>query len=119
MKQTRCPSCRGSLDPARPALVYYVRSETGIGKVGITRLQGTRRLDFHRSRGYETARKWEVTTGHDARAVETEILKWIRDSLGVPEALTSGNGHTETFDLAMVPELELIQRLSALCNQVL
>ena len=116
VKQTRCRGCRGALDPIRPALVYYVRSETGIGKVGITRLQGTRRLDFHRLRGYETAGKWEVATGHDALAIEAEILKWIRNSLGVPQALTSGNGHTETFDLSMVPELELIQRLSALCN---
>ncbi len=87
-------------------------------KVGVTTTASrTDRLDRHTQEGWQLIQTWDVATGADAEDIETSILRWWRDDLEAPEAMTPDDmpqgGYTETAPLVLVDLDETVARIQA------
>jgi hypothetical protein len=124
MRGGGCQSCslRG-FDPAAPGCVYIVfHLDLLAQKVGIAAhdRRRTDRLRQHERYGWVIHGTWEFAVGADAQKVETAVLRWWRNELEAPQALTNEdmpqNGSTETAWLSDVNVNEttaFIERLVA------
>ncbi|MEQ1698910.1 MAG: hypothetical protein ABMA25_02320 [Ilumatobacteraceae bacterium] len=104
-----CRFCAShGLNLVAPGVVYLLRHESYFAlKIGVTsRASRQDRVAAHRANGWELARAWDVDTGHDAEMVENGVLRWWRDELGVPAAVTRGQmatgGWSETASMLWV-----------------
>lgn len=91
-------------------------------KIGITTKQSrTDRIKEHQLQGWNLAKKWNVATGADAEFIESAVLRWWRNTLGAPEALTRSQmpsgGHTETAAFVYVDEIATIEVVDALVEE--
>ena len=101
-----CPHCSGyGFDATAPAIVYVLTHAAlnahkvgiaGVGRPGVK--QPRRRLDIHRSAGWQEYRTLRFDVGADARFVEQAVLRWLRVDLGLMSYLSTGSGWTETVD---------------------
>lgn len=119
-----CRSCvKYGFDPAMPADVYLVTSTTHEAiKIGISN-HPDNRLDEHRRAGWLLAEvegapcRWTAVTGAVAEAAEKEILKWWRDVLAAPPAVSRDQmpqrGASETAPLNLVDLHETARRVAA------
>lgn len=129
MGQGGCRTCaKYGFDPALPAIVYLVTSEThNAVKIGVSN-RGANRLHEHRRAGWALAKidgahcQWATTTGALAEAVEKEILKWWRDVLAAPPAVTRDQmpqrGASETASLDFVDPVETARRIAAVISRL-
>lgn len=107
-----------------PGIVYLMLNvDFRVLKIGITTKQSrTDRIRDHELRGWNLLKKWETATGMDAELIENAILKWWRESLGAPEALTRNQmpsgGHTETASLVFVNQHTTIEVVEALLDEL-
>jgi hypothetical protein len=92
-------------------------------KIGITTKESrTDRIHDHELKGWNLVQKWETESGLDAEIIETAVLKWWRQSLGAPQALTrsqmASGGHTETAALVYVDERTTIELVDSLIEEL-
>lgn len=96
-----CPRCaQYGFKVGEPASLYLLKNDRLFAhKIGITHVGSTRINQFVRS-GWELLCIWDFELGSDAVEVEQETLRWIREDLGLPEALDASllkSGFSETF----------------------
>lgn len=120
-----CKFCSDSgFDYDAQGIIYLMNhSEFHAFKIGITtKTARTDRIREHSRHGWKLQHKWETDTGLVAETVETAILGWWRNTLKAPEALTAeqmpSGGHTETIAALYVETDEIIERVSALCDEL-
>ena len=92
-------------------------------KIGITTKESrTDRIRDHELKGWSLVKKWDTETGLDAELVESATIRWWRNSLGAPQALTSSQmpsgGHTETAALIYVDQKTTIEVVEALLDEI-
>ena len=107
-----CPRCAETgFDPTKAGFLYLLKGPEGIAKVGITNsldIGPTPRLAVFRKRGYTPIATWKSESGASVRQIEKAVLRWWRNDLGLPPALSEGEGHTETVALSEVSIDEII-----------
>lgn len=98
-----CPTCAVTgYVPTRPGYFYFISNSTmAARKVGIANLGSDRLATFGRA-GWRVIAKWESDDGLQIQTLETQILRWIRKDLGLPQFLTKQDmgkaaGWSETF----------------------
>lgn len=101
-----CPECvQQGFKSSKPAIIYLLKHADGYAKIGITNIgikQYEDRLLRHGYKGFEPVMAWQFETGKEARDVEQRVLSWIRNDLGIPPAVLSGNGYSETMYLSAI-----------------
>ncbi len=121
-----CPDCALiGFHPNRAAQFYFiVHDQLRAGKVGITNIEAREiRLKRHAVFGWRIV--WEVTdeSGHKIRDLERQVLRWIREDLGLPpylgkqEMLKTG-GWTETFSIDGLAREDLISRARQILSEI-
>lgn len=98
------------------ALVYLItHASYGAAKVGIADPSGSR-LAQHRRAGWQLAAAFQVTAKR-AIAIETDVLRWWRGELALPQYLGPGQmpqgGWTETV---AVGGIDLAATVTRICN---
>jgi|694.fasta_scaffold154688_2 hypothetical protein len=107
-----------------PGIVYLMlNADYQALKIGITTKESrTDRIHDHELKGWNLVQKWETESGLDAEIIETAVLKWWRQSLGAPQALTrsqmASGGHTETAALVYVDERTTIELVDSLIEEL-
>jgi hypothetical protein len=112
----------GPLTARRPclrrmaALVYLiVHAKLAAAKVGIADTSGLR-LAQHRRKGWQILAVFQVSA-QSAAAIETDVLKWWRGTLGLPSCLTRAHmpqgGWTETVAAGRI---NLAATVTRICN---
>ena len=107
-----------------PGIVYLMfNTDYQAFKIGITTKHSrTDRIHDHELKGWSLVKKWDTETGLDAELIESATLRWWRDSLGAPQALTSSQmpsgGHTETAALIYVDQKTTIELVEALLDEL-
>ena len=107
-----------------PGIVYLMlNADYQALKIGITTKESrTDRIHDHELKGWSLVQKWETESGLDAEIIETAVLKWWRQSLGAPQALTrsqmASGGHTETAALVYVGEQTTIELVDSLIEEL-
>jgi Probable Zinc-ribbon domain len=111
-----CPSCASfGFNPNAEAIFYVISNyELGALKVGITNF-GNNRLDIWSRLGWQTLHT-DKAGGREILNIETQILRWLRKDLGLPQyldqaAMMGHNGATETFELSAIHLSQLIEKI--------
>ena len=97
----RCSGCAESgFDQTKPALLYYVRIETGhrpLYKIGITNQTVEKRFreDLYKIKIIET---WEYPFGIEALEREREVLRTFKDQLYEGDSVLKRSGTAEIFE---------------------
>lgn len=104
LKNLRRPSSQ-TLERGEGVLYLILHYETSAAKIGVTSSSAiTDRIQAHSNRGWTVLATWRLPTFGDAEAVESAILAWWRNELGLPPYLTTEmmpqGGHTETVHLS-------------------
>lgn len=114
---TGCPSCaKSGFDPTKPGILYFIfHSKFKAFKVGITNL-GTTRLERFVKSGWTVEYKFDSWDGEQIRSVETEIFRWIRRDLGLPQYLGKPEmgalgGYSETFSADGISRQQVIEQI--------
>jgi hypothetical protein len=115
-----CPRCaKYGYDATRPGILYFIKNERlKARKIGITNRETSIRYD--RIKNYDS--DWQVIQtftdedGYRIKQAESELLNWIRNTLGLGQFLTrldmgSGGGHTETFSIDGPSDAEIVSRI--------
>jgi hypothetical protein len=120
-----CKFCSdSSFNYDAPGIVYLMlNTDYQALKIGITTQHSrTDRIHDHELKGWSLVKKWDTETGLDAELVESATLRWWRESLGAPQALTSSQmpsgGHTETAALIYVDQKTTIEVVEALLDEI-
>jgi hypothetical protein len=82
-------------------------------KVGISDISG-QRFAKHKNKGWLLVSYWHFFQGDKARAVESIVLKTLRDKHGhfLDKAQMPQGGYTETFDASKVTRKGLIRMVN-------
>ena len=82
-------------------------------KIGISDISG-KRFAAHRTKGWMLVSYWHFFEGDKARAVESIVLKTLRDKHGhfLNKEDMPQNGYTETFDASKVTKRGLIRMVN-------
>ena len=97
-----CPKCADyGFDSSAPSIVYQMIRDNETIKVGIAN-ESSNRVAKHKRRGFETVEIWHVSTGIEARDIESSVLRWWRSTLGAPPAIADIDGWTETVSTSAV-----------------
>lgn len=119
-----CKFCSdSSFNYGAPGVVYLlVNAEFCALKIGMTTKQSrTDRIRDHERHGWSLAKKWNTATGADAELIESAVIKWWREIIGAPEALTRtqmpSGGHTETAALVHVDKDTTMEVVDALVEE--
>lgn len=98
-----CPNCaKSGFDQTSPSTFYFIENHAlRARKVGIAN-KSSQRLAQWQAKGWEVLATHDSETGNDIRELETRILRWIRNDLGMPpflgyEEIGRGGGWSETF----------------------
>lgn len=117
LRGTGCPSCaKSGFDSTKAGLLYFIsHAEFRALKVGITNI-GTTRLERFVKAGWRVEYKFESWDGEQVRSIETEIFRWIRGELGLPQYLGKSEmgalgGYSETFSADEMPTQQVIDRI--------
>jgi len=120
-----CKFCsNSSFNYDAPGIVYLMlNTDYQALKIGITTKHSrTDRIHDHELKGWSLVKKWDTKTGLNAELIESAILRWWRESLGAPQALTSSQmpsgGHTETAALVYVDQKTTIEVVEALLDEM-
>ncbi|MBT5138147.1 MAG: hypothetical protein HOH36_11590 [Acidimicrobiaceae bacterium] len=110
-------------DPVAPAVVYLItHQQLSAAKIGITGADiQTDRITQHEREGWVVVGAWNVAYGRQAEEIETEILRWWREELDAPRAVTADlmpqGGYTETVSLKKISLEETARRIWRLAAQ--
>jgi hypothetical protein len=112
-------AARPGFTPDSPALVYLITHHGfGAAKIGVSAPSASR-LAEHRRQGWQLAAAFQVTA-RAAFAIEDEVLKWWRGTLGLPPCLgreqMPQGGWTETVATG---NIDLAATVTRICNQAL
>lgn len=118
-----CPQCAEyGFKPDDASAVYLLRNtQLRARKVGITnRTRGNNRVGTFLSAGWELVKEWEMN-GAEARTIESEIFKWIRTELVLPQFLTRqemgrAGGETETFSTEGPSDADVARKIQAIVD---
>jgi hypothetical protein len=82
-------------------------------KIGISSIDG-KRFAAHRTKGWMLVSYWHFFEGDKARAVESIVLKTLREKYGhfLSKQDMPQNGYTETFDASKVTKRSLIRMVN-------
>jgi hypothetical protein len=112
-----CPSCASfGFDSSKPGVLYFIESKSQRArKIGIMN-QGSTRLSDFKELGWELIVEKFHDHGIVIRDVETNLLRWIRKDLGLPQYLTKEDmgthrGETETFSIEGVRKSQVIAKI--------
>jgi hypothetical protein len=104
-----CIFCaKGGIQYDKPAFIYLLtHREFQSIKIGISgHSSRALRLQSHRKYGWEVFKTIDIETGIDAERIETNVLKWIRNDLGLgihlPKEFMPQGGHSETVDASEI-----------------
>lgn len=123
---TGCPKCANyGYDSTQEGLLYFIKSESlAARKIGITNPK--RPYDRIAAYGSEwsTIRTYSYPDGQVIRDLETQIFRWIRKELKLPqyldkEEMGNGGGQTETFTSEVVSDQEVIQKIETILESIL
>lgn len=107
---------------ANPANVYVVTHPTwNVHKVGIAGVGArVQRLDTLRAAGWVIYKTLRFDRGADARAVETNVLRWFRGDLKAQPGLppSSGEGYSETISADVVSLPAIWRRVTTAAAEV-
>ncbi len=115
---TGCPRCASyGFDATKQALLYFIENEqAGSRKIGITNTNGT--ADRVKKHGANWVYLFSLVhdEGRLIRELETEVLSWLRNDLGLPKHLDKDSpwlrtGYTETFSIDGPSNLEVIEKI--------
>jgi hypothetical protein len=104
-------------DHKRAALIYLMRhDELNAVKIGITGMAANHdRIASHARHGWRSVFRWSIRTGDQAWEIEQEILRWWREEIGAPPALSREQmpqgGWTETVSLRSVSMRDIRARV--------
>ncbi len=120
-----CPSCASfGFDSAKPGLLYLIENKTLLArKVGIMNIDSNRLKEF-RELGWKVLFQRSESQGSIIRDVETQVLRWIRKDLQLPQCLTKEDmgthrGETETFSIDGVQNHMVIEKIETIFIGVL
>ncbi len=87
-------------------------------KVGISDISG-RRFASHRTKGWILIKYWHFFERDKARAVETLVLRTLRERYGhfLDKADMPQSGYTETFDASKITRRALIRMVNRAIKQ--
>ena len=87
-------------------------------KVGISDISG-RRFASHRTKGWILIKYWHFFERDKARAVETLVLRTLRERYGhfLDKADMPQSGYTETFDASKITRRALIRMVNKAIKQ--
>jgi hypothetical protein len=88
-------------------------------KIGISNVSG-KRFAAHRTKGWMLVSYWHFFEGDKARAVESIVLKTLREKHGhfLDKSDMPQNGYTETFDASKVTRRGLIRMVNKAIKDV-
>ncbi|WP_329583680.1 hypothetical protein [Streptomyces sp. NBC_01361] len=118
-----CRHCAAyGLDRSQPAVVYVMaHRQYGAVKVGIASV-GSDRITRHQRQGWQLFRSLAAATGDHAWKIEQEVLRRLRQDLGLSHYLTRAHmpkgGWTETFDADAVPILRMWQLIKSAAERL-
>jgi len=119
-----CASCANyGFDPVAPAVVYLITHQhLSAAKIGITGADSqSDRIEQHEREGWVVVDTWDVAYGRQAEEIETGILRWWREELDAPQAVTAElmpqGGYTETVSLNKISLEETARRVWRLAAQ--
>jgi recombinational DNA repair protein (RecF pathway) len=117
--QGGCKYCaKSGLDYLAPACVYLIfHTEWKANKIGIAGLN-TKRLDKHKSKGWETYKVLTVANGEAAFTIEQKVLKWIRRTKNLPPYLNKVDGWSETFSSEAMTLPEVWRKVQEIALEV-
>lgn len=122
---TGCPKCANyGYDSTQEGLLYFIKSESlSARKIGITNPH--RPYDRLAAYGPEwtTVCTYTHSDGQVIRDLETQIFRWIRKELQLPQYLDredmgKGGGQSETFTSEVVTDLEVIQKIESILESL-
>lgn len=95
-----CPSCAkyGTDYHLHPSLVYLLKDNKNVAKIGITR-KGSTRISKHEKNGWQLVKSWKVNNRSEALTIEKSIIDWWRNELNLPPAYQGLDGWTETVSI--------------------
>jgi hypothetical protein len=117
-----CPSCaKHGYDPTQAGILYFIENDKlRARKIGITNKETSVRYDRVKSFGadWRVLQLFEEADGYVIKKAESEVLKWIRQDLGLGQYLSvedvgRGGGATETFSADGPSDQEIIAKISA------
>jgi hypothetical protein len=115
-----CPSCASfGFDSSKPGLLYVIENKSVLSKkVGIMNIDSSRLKSFAEL-GWTVVFQRTEFHGAVIRDVETQVLRWIRKELQLPQHLSKEDmgkhrGETETFSIDGVENQILIEKIESL-----
>lgn len=122
---TRCPSCHGiGFDQTAEAILYLIQNPEYLAKkLGITNTNKRRsRLDAFQRAGWHVIHTVGPLEGHVILELETRLLRWIRNDLGLPPFLAKDlmkqtAGWSETFSSEAIPDKQVIDKIDEILVQ--
>jgi hypothetical protein len=119
-----CPTCAVSgYVPTKPGYFYFIKNQhLAARKVGIAN-RGSKRIDTFRQLGWVVISKWESEDGQIIQTLETQILRWIRKDLGLPQYLTKQEigkvaGWSETFSEEGASDFQVISKIEQVLDEL-
>ncbi len=124
-QRSGCPKCATfGFDQTKPSKIYFIMNkQLHARKIGIEN-QTSRRTELWEMAGWEIQYEILVTNGLIARAIERELLGWIRNDLGMlqylkKEQLGKLSGATETFSISGPRNSTIIRKMEIIREEVL
>ncbi len=115
-----CPACsEHGFKSSSPAILYLLRHDSFDAlKIGITNSKNSQvRMNAHASQGWQVYRIQEMP-GTEAVRIEAFVLKWWRQTLGLPVHVLKSDmpqgGFTETVSASSIDEVEVWQLVESL-----
>jgi DNA-directed RNA polymerase subunit RPC12/RpoP len=123
--RTGCAVCKrvGGFIGTLAGRLYFIKNERLLAfKIGITN-HDSRRLQIFGNLGWRTLGIWKSEDGYALRDLESNLMRWIRAELALPEYLGAEEmrvtgGHTETFSSEAVSERTVLAKIESLASQV-
>ena len=106
--------------PMNEAILYILYNPIHRAvKVGISDISG-RRFASHRTKGWILVSYWHFFERDRARAVETLVLRTLRERYGhfLDKSDMPQNGYTETFDASKITRRALIRMVNKAIKEV-
>lgn len=115
-----CPTCSPTAySPTKPGILYFIKNDSyGAMKVGITNgVESSKRLAGFTKAEWTVVATWRSSDGWRIAELESRVLFWIRQELGLPPHLGQSEmrnlgGWTETFSGDGVSQLQVITKIN-------
>jgi hypothetical protein len=120
--RTSCPRCANSgFDQSQPGIFYFIENRELLSrKVGIANTKSDR-IETWKKNGWRILLTHESDNGLLILNLETEVLRWLRRDLKLPQHLGQAEmgrfgGGTETFSMEGVSEGTVIEKIQELVD---